>query len=255
MEHTGNKTGKTDRRSFAEKYRYVAHRGLHNREIGIPENSLPAFARAVEAGKPIELDVHVTADDKLVVFHDEQLKRMTGVPGTLEEWRLSDLRQLRLLDTDCRIPTLDEVLELVDGKVPMLIEIKNVFPENVGRLEPILVERLERYPGEFIIESFNPEVLIWLHRHAPQYIRGQLGELDDENREFRFYCSHMMFNPLVKPDFIAFNLKQIDYKLRMTCKKKNIPLFGWTVRSEEDLKRARRLCDGIIYEKVDVDHE
>ena len=249
------KTQAANRRSFVEHYRYVAHRGLHDRSLGIPENSLPAFLRAVEAGKPIELDVHVTADNQLVVLHDESLQRMTGVPGILEEWRLCDLRKLHLLDTDCRIPTLDEVLALVDGKVPLLIEIKDNTPGNVGRLEPILMKRLAQYQGEYIIESFNPEVLVWLHRHAPQVIRGQLGNLDDENRQFKVYSRYLMFNPLAKPDFIAFDVQMIDYRLRLNCIKKGIPLFGWTIRNEQELARARRLCDGIIYEQVNVDQE
>ncbi|MBR5390220.1 MAG: glycerophosphodiester phosphodiesterase [Clostridia bacterium] len=239
-------------RDFAEHYRLVAHRGLHEERAGIPENSLPAFRRAVEAGKAIEFDVHVTADNKLVVFHDEQLQRMTGVPGNIEEWSLADLRKLRLQKTEYGIPTLDEVLELVDGRVPLLIEIKNYKAANVGRLESRLKERLVRYTGEFILESFNPEVLVWLHRHAPQFIRGQLGNLSDENKGFQFYSSHLMFNPLTKPDFIAFQASKIGYRLRMTCKKKKIPLFGWTIRTEEELARARRLCDGVIYEHLEL---
>lgn len=237
---------------FAEHYRLVAHRGLHDEAQGIPENSIPAFRRAAEAGKAIEFDVHITADDKLVVFHDEQLQRMTGVPGNIEEWSLADLRKLRLQHTEYGIPTLDEVLETVGGRVPLLIEIKNYKAANVGRLESLLKERLERYEGEFILESFNPEVLVWLHRHAPHFIRGQLGNLSEENRGFKFYSGHLMFNPLAKPDFIAFQASKIDYRLRMTCKKKKIPLFGWTVRTEEELARARRLCDGIIYEHLDL---
>lgn len=237
---------------FIERYRLVAHRGLHDGNEQIPENSLPAFARAVEKGRPIEFDVHITADNKLVVFHDEQLRRMTGVPGIIEEWRLADLRQLRLAGTDCRIPTLDELLELVDGKVPLLLEIKNYNSANVGRLEKRLIARLEKYPGEVIIESFNPEVLVWLHRHAPKYIRGQLGNYVDENKGFTFYSEHLMFNPLAKPDFIAFDVHKIDHRLRETCRKKHIPLFGWTIRTEDDLKRGRQLCDGLIYEKIDL---
>ncbi len=241
-----------ERTAFIDHYRQVAHRGLHDRELGIPENSLPAFARAVEQGKAIELDLHATADNRLVVLHDFQLKRMTGVPGIVEEWTLEDLRKLRLQGTDAHIPTLDEVLELVNGKVPLLLEIKSERLGEVGRLEPVLMKRLASYQGEFILEAFNPEVLVWLHRHAPQYIRGQLGNLDDENRQFKFYSRHLMFNPLSRPDFIAFDIQKIDYKLRLACKKHGLPLLGWTIRTEAELKKADRLCDGVIYEHLEL---
>lgn len=241
-----------ERTAFIDHYRQVAHRGLHDRELGIPENSLPAFARAVEHGKAIELDLHATADNRLVVLHDFQLKRMTGVPGIVEEWTLEDLRKLRLQGTDAQIPTLDEVLELVDGRVPLLLEIKSERLGEVGRLEPVLMKRLASYQGEFILEAFNPEVLVWLHRHAPQYIRGQLGNLDDENKQFKFYSRHLMFNPLSRPDFIAFDIQKIDYKLRLACKKHGLPLLGWTIRTEAELKKADRLCDGVIYEHLEL---
>lgn len=241
-----------ERTAFIDHYRQVAHRGLHDRELGIPENSLPAFARAVEQGKAIELDLHATADNRLVVLHDFQLKRMTGVPGIVEEWTLEDLRKLRLQGTEAQIPTLDEVLELVNGKVPLLLEIKSERLGEVGRLEPVLMKRLASYQGEFILEAFNPEVLVWLHRHAPQYIRGQLGNLDDENKQFKFYSRHLMFNPLSRPDFIAFDIQKIDYKLRLACRKHGLPLLGWTIRTEAELKKADRLCDGVIYEHLEL---
>ena len=241
-----------ERTAFIDHYRQVAHRGLHDRELGIPENSLPAFARAVEHGKAIELDLHATADNRLVVLHDFQLKRMTGVPGIVEEWTLEDLRKLRLQGTDAQIPTLDEVLELVNGRVPLLLEIKSERLGEVVRLEPVLMKRLASYQGEFILEAFNPEVLVWLHRHAPQYIRGQLGNLDDENKQFKFYSRHLMFNPLSRPDFIAFDIQKIDYKLRLACKKHGLPLLGWTIRTEAELKKADRLCDGVIYEHLEL---
>ncbi len=241
-----------ERTAFIDHYRQVAHRGLHDRELGIPENSLPAFARAVEQGKAIELDLHATADNRLVVLHDFQLKRMTGVPGIVEEWTLEDLSKLRLQGTDAQIPTLDEVLELVNGKVPLLLEIKSERLGEVGRLEPVLMKRLASYQGEFILEAFNPEVLVWLHRHAPQYIRGQLGNLDDENRQFKFYSRHLMFNPRSRPDFIAFDIQKSGSKLRLAGKKHGLPLLGWTIRTEAELKKADRLCDGVIYEHLEL---
>ena len=243
---------KREKVDFIEQFRLVAHRGLHNSEQGVPENSLAAFQLAIDRGHAIELDVRITADDQIVVFHDGTLERMTGVPGQVTKWTLRDLKKLRLLGTEEQIPTVDEMLALVNGQVPLLIEIKNDSPADVGRLEPLLMEKLAQYPGHFILESFEPQVLIWLRRNAPQYIRGQLGSISKNDPKMSNYSKYLLFNPLTKPDFIAFNIRNIDHKLRLACKKHDVPLIGWTVRTQEDLKRARQLCDGIIYEKVEV---
>jgi len=243
---------KREKVDFIDRFRLVAHRGLHDNANGVPENSMTAFQRAIDRGHAIELDVRLTADDQLVVFHDNTLNRMTGVPGDVDRWVLADLKKLRLLGTEEAIPTVEEMLELVNGQVPLLIEIKNAKSENVGRLEPRLMALLENYPGFFILESFNPEVLVWLRRNAPQYIRGQLGEYTKEDKRMDNYSRYLLFNPMTKPDFIAFDIHSIDYKLRLSCKKHGVPLIGWTIRTQDDLKRARQLCDGIIYEKVEV---
>ena len=243
---------KRERMDFIEHYRLVAHRGLHDSAKGVPENSLAAFQLAIERGHAIELDLRITADRQVVVFHDSTLERMTGVPGQVDRWVLADLKKLRLLGTEQCIPTLDEMLELVNGQVPLLIEIKRDEGQELGRLEAILVKRLAQYNGMVIIESFDPEVLVWLRRNAPEFIRGQLGSISKSEPKITRYSKYLLFNPMTQPDFIAFHVRSIDYKLRMNCKKRNVPLIGWTVRTQEDLKRARQLCDGIIYEKVDV---
>lgn len=243
---------KREKVDFIEQFKLVAHRGLHDNANGVPENSMTAFQLAIERGHAIELDVRITADNKLVVFHDNTLERMTGVPGEVDRWVLEDLKKLRLLGTEEAIPTVEEMLELVNGQVPLLIEIKNDKSENVGRLEPLLMALLANYQGFFILESFNPEVLIWLRRNAPQYIRGQLGSYSKTDKKMDNYSRYLLFNPMTKPDFIAFNIHSIDYKLRLSCKKHGVPLVGWTIRTQDDLKRARQLCDGIIYEKVEV---
>lgn len=248
----GDSMAKRENMDFMDQFRLVAHRGLHDSTQGVPENSLAAFQRAVERGHAIELDVRRTADNRLVVFHDQTLERMTGVPGEVDRWVLADLKKLRLQGTEEAIPTVEEMLALVNGQVPLLIEIKNDRSSDVGKLEPILMKLLKEYTGQFILESFSPEVLIWLRRNAPQYIRGQLGSYSKSDKKMDHYSRYLLFNPMTKPDFIAFNIHSIDYKLRVSCKKHGVPLVGWTIRTQEDLKRARQLCDGIIYEKVEV---
>lgn len=240
-----------DRSWKIEHYRSVAHRGLHDNEGGIPENSLPAFARAAEAGLAVEFDVHITADGQLAVFHDSELKRMTGVPGILEEWSLADLQKLRLLGTEETIPTLDQVLEVVEGRVPMLIEIKCWPQTAVGRLEPVLLQRLLQVRGEFILESFNPKVLLWLRRYAPQYIRGQLGSFDPKYPKFAAFCREALVNPATRPDFVAFDIDDLDEHTCETCRKHQVPLLAWTVKTPQQLEKARRLCDGVIFESIE----
>ena len=147
-----------------------AHRGLWNGER--PENSLPAFRAAVEKGFGIETDVHITKDNRLVVFHDDSLKRMCGDGRNLPDCTLAELRQLRLAGTEETIPTFDEFLEAVDGKVPLVIEIKTDM--RITLLCEQVNERLSRYQGPYCIESFDPRAVRWYRKHRPDIIRGQL---------------------------------------------------------------------------------
>lgn len=241
-----------EKQDYIEDFRLVAHRGLHDLAQGAPENSMAAFQRGVDRGVAMELDIHLTADGQLAVLHDSGLKRMCGVPGKVEEWTLEDLKKLRLKNTPETIPTLPEVLDLVDGRVPLLIEIKNDGTQPAGRLERVLTPLLDRYAGPFILESFYPPVLCWLRKNAPRFIRGQLGEIDPNDRFHRMYVKHLMFNPLTRPDFIAFDIQSIDHRLRLACKRHKTPLFGWTIRTEEQREKAGRLCDGMIYEKLNL---
>jgi len=130
-------------------YKFVAHRGFHN-SSDIPENSTLAFELAIKNNFPIELDVHLTSDKELVVFHDENLRRMTGLDKEIEDCTTQELNKLFLNNTIYTIPTLDEVLKLVNCKVPLLIEIKNL--RKVGELESLLINKLSNYKGEYIIE-------------------------------------------------------------------------------------------------------
>ena len=149
---------------------FVAHRGLFN-NVDIPENSLPAFVKARENNFAIELDVQMSSDGVLVVFHDDTLKRMTGAEGLLCEKTFEELRQLRLLDTDCQIPTFEEFLQAAGG-VNLVVEIKT--HKNIGPLEQKVVDALANYNGNYSIESFNPYIVRWFKVHAPHIIRGQL---------------------------------------------------------------------------------
>jgi glycerophosphoryl diester phosphodiesterase len=228
----------------------IAHRGLHDPGAHCPENSLPAFERAVQFEFPIELDVRLLKDGRLVVFHDASLKRMTGVDKPIGDLTARDIESLTLVHTRCRIPFLEDVLSLVDGRVPLVIEIKNRGAE-VGPLESILRAKLKKYDGEYAVEAFNPSSLKWFRKNAPHIIRGQLS--GDFGRDpgtpayRRAMLRNLLFNTWSRPDFIAYDFHCLPaLAVRIACR--NRPLIGWTTKSEKEHARAMRTCDNVIFE-------
>ena len=225
-----------------------AHRGLHSGQI--PENSLPAFARAAEMGYGIELDVQLSSDGVITVFHDDTLIRMTGVEGKLCEYTCEQLRRLRLGDSEETIPTLDEVLETVGGRVPLLIELKGESAGGADALCERLTQRLDRYSGDYCVESFNPVILSWFRSHRPDIVRGQLvtNTLKDRpkgNPFLNFLLTHLMLNVISRPDFVAYNEKYArEWALWLNIRLLRALPFVWTVRDEAGWKAAhdRKIC-------------
>ena len=174
-----------------------AHRGLHDIKKGIPENSIPAFQAAIEAGYGIELDVHLTKDGKLVVFHDDDFRRICGEKGKVEETDYARMRTYRLSRTGEKIPLLSEVLRLVDGKVPLLIEVK--LPSADTEVCRRLDEELQGYRGKYMVQSFNSLVLRWMKKHRNEIPRGQLSENltrkpDTTHYALRFCVKYLLSN-------------------------------------------------------------
>ena len=132
----------------------IAHRGFFDNKKGIPENSMLAFQRAIDNDYTIELDVHILKDGKVIVFHDDNLKRMTGEDKLIKDCDYEEIEKLRLLGTNQKIPLFEEVLSLVDGKVALLIELK--YDVKVGRLEKELIKILKNYKGKYAVQSFSP---------------------------------------------------------------------------------------------------
>lgn len=227
----------------------IAHRGLHDKNA--PETSMSAFANAIEKGYAIELDVHLLADGTVAVFHDESLARMTGNDGYLKYLNKEDLKALHLSGTKETIPTLSEVLEYVDGRVPILIEIKN--EHKVGKLEQTVINLLKSYEGDFAIQSFNPFSLAYFKKHAPNFLRGQLsGSFKGTKLAWvkRFFLKRMHFNKNVsEPHFIAYEATTLPN--RFVKKFKNLPLLAWPVDSKKEYLRVVKHCDNIIFEKFE----
>lgn len=224
----------------------IAHRGLHN--ASIPENSLAAFQKAIEAGYAIEFDVQIIADGTIVVFHDNNLSRLTSNDGYLNILTKEDLKYLSLLDSDEKIPTLEEALDFINGRTPILIEIKN--DGKVGDLEKGVLEKLQNYEGEFAIQSFNPYVLEYFYKHSPEIPRGQLSSyFRDVKLAFvkKFALKRMLLNKKVShPDFISYESKRLPN--RFTRKYKKLPLLAWTVTSQKEYLKVIKHCDNIIFE-------
>ncbi len=227
--------------------RYIAHRGLHDETCA--ENSLSAFAKAVENDYAIELDVRVIGDGTPVVFHDETLQRMTGCDGYVKNISSKDsLKKYKLSNTKDTIPTLAQVLKLVDGKVPLLVEIKN--NDKVGENEEKIFSLLKKYKGEYAIESFNPYVLEWFKINAPEVMRGQLAcKFKGENMCLikKLKLSRMCLNKKVsEPHFIAYKFNEIPRVC--STKYKKLPLIVWTVKTQHDYMSVVKKCDNIIFE-------
>jgi glycerophosphoryl diester phosphodiesterase len=223
---------------FFAKHKY-AHRGLHG--DGAAENSMSAFRRAVENGYGIELDVRLSRDGELVVFHDTTLDRVTGVSGRVDSKDYSELKDIQLSGTEDTVPLFSDVLRLVDGKVPLLVELK----EEAGKycVTEKTLEILADYKGAYIIESFNPLALGRVKKRSPEILRGilSMNYLSDKKHRnpLYFLLQILAFNVACRPDFIAFDHNRYKSVALRLCRS----LFGattiaWTTRSEAEEKAA-----------------
>lgn len=224
---------------------YIAHRGLYNNEKGIPENSLKAFKEALERNIIIEFDVHLLKDGNIVIMHDDNLKRMTGYDKDLKDCTYEEISKLRLLDTDEKIPLLEEALELVNRKVMLDIELK--YDVEVGKLENELCQYLDKYEGEFIVKSFRTNTVKWLKENRPEYIVGQLATYKDEEIRNKELCLKGNICE-ASPDFIAYDIRTLPNNEVAECRKNGFPILIWTVKTKEDLEKAKLYGDTFISE-------
>ena len=241
------------RRDQMQKYKRVkyAHRGFHG--DGRAENSMSAFAAAKELGFGIELDVRLSKDGELVVFHDADLTRVAGIDGKVIDFTAEELSKMSLSGTADGIPTLREVLELIDGAVPLLIEVKMAGDES-GIAEK-LVEVIEGYKGDFIVESFNPFALKTVKRARPDIMLGMLSMEYTKDERYRgklLYklLQNLQLNFLVRPDFIAYDKNGYSVpNLRFIRKTFGTPLLAWTIKSQKEEDEAiSHGFDSVIFE-------
>ena len=240
--------GRATKRQKAPFYgRNFAHRGLHSEDESVPENSLEAFRLAGRAGYGAELDVQLSKDGQVVVFHDDTLDRVCGVHGRVDEFTFEELQQMRLCGTAERIPLFSQVLDVIRGRGPLIVELKT------GRRNRELCEKtyalLESYRGEVCVESFNPLIVAWFRFHGKDLVRGQLAAPTEEyTKDGRgmaqaFLLSRCLLNFLARPQFIAYKIGPRPLPVRLS-EILGAMRVGWT--SHEPRNEKRR--DAVIFE-------
>lgn len=230
--------------------RYYAHRGLHDNATDAPENSMAAFRKAVEAGYGIELDVQLSKDRVPVVFHDETLTRVCGVDGRVRDYTFEELQQFRLCGTEERIPRFEDFLKLVDGRVPLIIEIK--IHENAAEVCSRADRLIRAYKGVYCIESFHPFAVRWYRQNRPEVVRGQLSsnfkKANGAEPTEQWLVHNLLTNLLCRPDFIAYDCRYRSNLSRRLCSLLGALPVTWTVRSQAELDACRRDFALFIFE-------
>lgn len=232
------------------KTKMYAHRGLHGN--GVPENSITAFKMAREQGYGVELDVQMTRDGQLVVFHDGNLKRMTGVDGFVRDYTFAELQEFRLADSDERIPLFTDVLDVLKD-TDLICEIKGDNGPKCYELCRRTMNCLLKYKGAYCVESFSPFLVRWVKKNYPQVIRGQLScnfkEDANMNPFLKFAMKHLLVNLLSRPDFVAYRHQDTDSFGFKLCKGVYRPfLVAWTAKGKAEQLKAWGNFDSVIFE-------
>lgn len=233
--------------------RSYAHRGLFDNEENIPENSLAAFERAIQNGYACELDVQFTKDRQLIVFHDNDYKRACGVDKNVWELTLDEIRDFRLFGSGQKIPLFSEVLELVSGRQPLIVEIKaeGITTEWYYELCADAVKLLRDYKGEFCVECFHPMVVRWFYKNAGDIVRGQLVTSRKSSpsvpANIAFPYIRLLLNFLNRPHFIACNDNDRNLSLRIVQKLGALSII-WTVCTPERAKQLYGMEDAVIFD-------
>ncbi|MFW6017112.1 MAG: glycerophosphodiester phosphodiesterase family protein [bacterium] len=226
----------------------IAHRGLHGKNI--PENSLLAFEKAISKGYSIEFDVQSGKNGVPIVFHDRNLHRMTGKNIEISNLGKNELKKYKLKKSNERIHTLERVLEVINGRVPVIIEIKT--NKKPGLFEQKIANLLRNYKGDFAISSFNPYTLAWFRIFYPDFIRGQNSSFFRKDKKlvslYQDNLQKLKFNNISKPHFIAYDINEIPNK--WLSKYSYLPIIGWTVKTQEQYSRAKLFVDNIIFENI-----
>lgn len=231
----------------------IAHRGFFDNDKGVPENSLMAFQRAAERGYAIELDVHLTKDQKVIVHHDFTMERLSGVTKRLDELTLAEIQIHNLLTTEETPPSLEEVLTLIDDRVPLYVEIKREAYGEAGLLEKETLKVLDSYEGRIAILSFNPQSLAFFAKNAPQFHRGQNYEPSKEQSGGRKKILRAVLSQAwqAKPHFFVYRNKAMPESLLKGFSMVR-HLIPYHVNSHEDYQAVSPYASNVIFEKINL---
>jgi len=221
-----------------------AHRGLHGGAL--IENSKGAIAAAVAKGHGVELDVQLSLDGEAMVFHDDELDRLTAAQGPVAARNAAELQALQLRESGEPIPLLSQILATIAARTPLLIEVKST-DRKVRRLCAAVVRALEDHQGPVGVMSFNPEVGAWFARHAPQVLRG-LVVTESGKRGPRGRIERRLALWRARADFLAYDIRDLPSIFAGAARRRGLPVYTWTVRSEADRARAAAHADQIIFE-------
>lgn len=230
--------------SWLTEWEY-AHRGLHGQ--GVPENSLAGARRAIAAGMAIECDTQRSADDQPVVFHDWDLQRLTGADGEVKHLTATEIKQLRFTGVEEHVATLKQLLDLVAGQVPLLIEIKSKRGYDVVRSCEDVSQVLLGYSGHHAVMSFDPRVARWFRRHSPQTLCGLVMREDEHGYTQKAWQRRLTYW-IAKPDFLAYHIAAMPNRWVAGLRAKGLPILTWTVNSPETRERALACADALISE-------
>lgn len=222
----------------------IAHRGLFDKNY--PENTAPAFLEAIKCGYAIEFDVQMTFDKQLVVYHDDNMLRGLGIDKDIRDVNYSEIKDLKPFNKEYGILTFSEFLKLIDGKVPLLIELKH---QKYKGIEELVLKELESYNGLFAIESFDPNVIYRVNKLKPEYTVGVLCTRQPKTKSkiLKAFMNNFGFRLYVKFDFLSVRVKDLPVNYKK-IKKYNI--VTWTIKTEEELKIAEKYAKNIIFEKT-----
>lgn len=235
--------------------RPIAHRGLHDARRGVIENTSSAFTAAISGSYGIETDLQISADGEAMVHHDDALGRLTEGTGRLAELSAAQLRAIRFRATSDRILALGELLDLVAGRVTLLLELKSHFNGDT-RLLTRTADVLSVYRGPAAVMSFDPELIELARRRYPALVRGIVAQRHYTGNEWnelpvsaRQSMGLLLHVPRSRPQFIAYSVRDLPAGPPLLVHALwKLPLLTWTVRSDEDRKRAARWADQVIFE-------
>lgn len=237
----------------------IAHRGYFDNGSDAPENSLAAFQRAIDHGYAIELDTQLSASGTVVVMHDKSLLRSSRVDRNVDNMTDAELAECRLFGSDEKVPTFQEVLDLIDGQVPLLVEIKGEAGDDVAAISAATAELLDSYDGAYVVQSFNPFVLQWFKENRPNVARGFLCKdfiADPQGQSLvnRVALTCMFTNVVSRPNFISYEFATSGQPTFMVMKAfSGVPCLAWTLKSQQELDDASAAgFDGFIFDSFEA---